>query len=121
MTGEGGEGLAKELRCPFCLWPLKADEALRKCDDCHAQYHDECWVENGGCAIFGCPTWAAGQGVAPRPIPPPAAPTPTPAAATATATRLPAVAAPVASFCDQCGGRVSATDSFCGSCGNTLS
>src|SRR5262249_1547348 len=23
--------------------------------DCHAPYHSECWQENAGCAVYGCP------------------------------------------------------------------
>jgi len=115
--------VSRDLRCPFCLWPLKADESQRECGDCQARYHEECWQENGGCAIFGCPTWAAGQGVVqPAPVvaPVPAVHPAPGAPAVATATLPAQAAAPATSFCDQCGGRVSPGDRFCGSCGNTL-
>lgn len=117
-----------ELNCPYCLWPMKPDEAVESCGHCSARYHAECWVENGGCGTFGCPAWAAGQsGTAP-----PAAPSASAGAAGTTAaapvvitadapaTDAPPDAPPARQFCDMCGQRVEAGDQFCGSCGTTL-
>lgn len=41
-------------RCGFCLSPMGAGEAVTVCPACHASYHEECWQENGGCAVYGC-------------------------------------------------------------------
>lgn len=117
--------MAGDLKCPYCLWPIKGDEAVEECAHCSARYHAECWAENGGCGTFGCPAWAAGQtGTAPPPPPV----TPRVAGATGTAASpvvvsadpLPPVAASARRFCDMCGQPVTADDRFCGGCGNTL-
>jgi hypothetical protein len=40
--------------CPVCLSPVGENDARQECPACHAEYHLECWTENGGCAIYGC-------------------------------------------------------------------
>jgi hypothetical protein len=40
--------------CAFCLSPIGAGEVATACPACRASYHDECWRENGGCAVYGC-------------------------------------------------------------------
>jgi hypothetical protein len=40
--------------CPFCLAGIGDGEATAACPACHAVYHQECWQENGGCAVYGC-------------------------------------------------------------------
>ena len=99
---------------------IKASENERDCADCRAQYHEECWTENAGCAIFGCPSWAAGQGVPAQPQPATASIEPQPTVAAPIAAPLPQVGAPATSFCDQCGGRVEPDHQFCASCGNAV-
>ncbi len=42
------------LNCPYCRFPLKAGLRVTACDDCGALHHEECWDENGSCAIVGC-------------------------------------------------------------------
>lgn len=42
------------LNCPYCRFPLKAGLPATACDGCGAIHHEECWEENGGCAIVGC-------------------------------------------------------------------
>ncbi len=44
-----------ELLCAICQSPLAPDEARCECPSCAAPYHEECWRENGGCAVYGCP------------------------------------------------------------------
>jgi hypothetical protein len=115
--------MATAAKCPFCFWVINEDDHRRGCQDCPAVLHAECWTENGGCTTFGCPAWAASQGVpaAPPPVvapPPPAAPAPAPAPVAAAP--LPGVATVTAQFCDQCGTAVVGNDRFCASCGNTL-
>ena len=41
--------------CPYCRVPvdLSTGEAL-VCEGCHTPHHADCYVENGGCTIFGC-------------------------------------------------------------------
>jgi hypothetical protein len=40
--------------CGICLSPIDDSEAKTSCPACHADYHAECWQENGGCAVYGC-------------------------------------------------------------------
>jgi hypothetical protein len=40
--------------CAFCLSPIGAEDAVMACPACRATYHDDCWRENGGCAVYGC-------------------------------------------------------------------
>lgn len=57
---------------------------LVQCGVCSAPHHDDCWADNGGCAVLGCAgapalVAAAGEAAAPAPRPataPPAAPRP---------------------------------------------
>jgi len=41
--------------CAICQSPLSESEAKSACPDCAAVYHAECWQENSGCAVYGCP------------------------------------------------------------------
>jgi Prokaryotic RING finger family 1 len=56
--------------CPYCRFPLKAGTNAEKCDECGTIHHAECWVDGGGCSVFGCPNF----GSATQPMP--AAPAP---------------------------------------------
>ena len=40
--------------CAFCLSPIGTAGAVTACPACRASYHDDCWRENGGCAVYGC-------------------------------------------------------------------
>lgn len=40
--------------CAICQTPVAEGEPITACPECHAQYHPECWQENGGCAVYGC-------------------------------------------------------------------
>lgn len=40
--------------CGVCLSPIAESEAKASCSACNAEYHQECWQENGGCAVYGC-------------------------------------------------------------------
>lgn len=44
----------RPMVCGFCLSPIAGEEAVMACPACHASYHDDCWRENGGCAVYGC-------------------------------------------------------------------
>ncbi len=39
--------------CPYCKQTIDGPD-LRKCPSCSVPHHPECWVENRGCAVFGC-------------------------------------------------------------------
>ena len=41
--------------CAICQSPFGADESRSACPDCQAEYHADCWTENRGCAVYGCP------------------------------------------------------------------
>jgi hypothetical protein len=43
-----------EAVCAICQCPLGAEEVRTTCPDCSAEYHQACWQENGGCAVYGC-------------------------------------------------------------------
>jgi predicted RNA-binding Zn-ribbon protein involved in translation (DUF1610 family) len=40
--------------CTICQSAIAAEEPRTACPDCHAEYHSDCWAENGGCAVYGC-------------------------------------------------------------------
>jgi hypothetical protein len=40
--------------CAICQSPLEPQEPAASCPHCRTQFHEECWQENGGCAIYGC-------------------------------------------------------------------
>jgi hypothetical protein len=77
--------------CPYCRFAFKEGAPLSLCPTCHAAHHEECWSDNGGCAMVGCtsspPAWrtrpqpaeaaAARAGTAPPPPPPPVLSSPT--------------------------------------------
>ncbi len=41
--------------CTVCQTTIAAGEAVVSCPECRQGYHSECWQENGGCAVYGCP------------------------------------------------------------------
>lgn len=143
-------GLPKQsaLTCPYCLWNFagsssEPDSPIEICPSCGTKYHADCFAENGGCAVFGCPAWTSRQmelsdvGAAPQvalhnlPLAPsspplPAAPRPAyPPPRPRQAYPPPPNGTPqhpevVQRFCDQCGVTISAGDNFCGSCGSPV-
>jgi hypothetical protein len=40
--------------CGICLSPVEAGAPTSSCTACNALYHEECWQENRGCAVYGC-------------------------------------------------------------------
>ena len=40
--------------CPYCRFTFKQGAALLRCPACSAAHHDDCWTDNGGCAVVGC-------------------------------------------------------------------
>ena len=52
-----------QLVCPICQTELLADNQVHECSSCHTAYHSECWEENQGCAIYGCPNVPPTEGL----------------------------------------------------------
>jgi hypothetical protein len=40
--------------CPYCQTLIPDDANQVFCKSCGIPHHDECWQENGHCAVFGC-------------------------------------------------------------------
>ena len=40
--------------CSFCQTPIKNDNETFFCPSCSSPYHKDCWIENKGCAVYGC-------------------------------------------------------------------
>jgi len=63
--------------CPYCRFPLKADNEVEVCDDCGAVHHTDCWQDGEGCAVVGCGAGLANPAAEPtRVMPPPPLPPP---------------------------------------------
>jgi Prokaryotic RING finger family 1 len=45
---------AGETICAICQTAFQPQDTNTVCPECKAEYHLECWQENGGCAIYGC-------------------------------------------------------------------
>jgi hypothetical protein len=44
-----------DITCAICQTPLLSSGiATHDCPGCNTFYHDDCWAENKGCAIYGC-------------------------------------------------------------------
>lgn len=41
--------------CPYCRTPIESEAEVKTCPSCATPHHAECWEENGGCTVFGCP------------------------------------------------------------------
>jgi uncharacterized membrane protein YhaH (DUF805 family) len=39
--------------CPYCRESI-VETDLAECPACHTPHHQDCWMENGGCTVFGC-------------------------------------------------------------------
>ena len=40
--------------CPYCRFAFKQGVGLVVCGVCSAHHHQDCWADNGGCAVLGC-------------------------------------------------------------------
>jgi hypothetical protein len=73
--------------CPYCRFGLEEGVSVIACPVCKAVHHDDCWEENGGCAVALCAggpshgeaSQPEAQAVEPE-VPPPPEPAPTPVA-----------------------------------------
>ena len=48
--------------CTFCHTPVKNELETFYCPSCSSPYHKDCWLENGGCAVYGCGEKIASDG-----------------------------------------------------------
>jgi hypothetical protein len=48
------DGAAVGSMCPTCQTSVRAGEVIVTCPSCRQVHHQECWVEVGGCATYGC-------------------------------------------------------------------
>ena len=48
-------------RCSICYTVLAEGEPQKTCPECHVDYHQACWDENGGCGSYGCKQAAVAQ------------------------------------------------------------
>jgi predicted RNA-binding Zn-ribbon protein involved in translation (DUF1610 family) len=46
--------ISRAAVCSICQTPIGLEESRTACPACRAEYHTECWQENGGCAVYGC-------------------------------------------------------------------
>jgi len=44
--------------CPVCCTEIEKYDSgsLTLCQDCKMTYHKDCWIDNKGCATYGCPS-----------------------------------------------------------------
>lgn len=40
--------------CTFCQTSIKSEIETFYCPSCNSPYHRDCWMENKGCAVYGC-------------------------------------------------------------------
>ena len=52
-TGTGQEN--RVITCLICQSPIEPTETKSTCPSCKREYHSECWEQNKGCAVYGCP------------------------------------------------------------------
>lgn len=56
MPGKMQETTIKSIKsiCAFCQTPIKNESETVLCPSCNSPYHTDCWIENKGCAVYGC-------------------------------------------------------------------
>lgn len=40
--------------CPYCRTIIKEFENVQVCPSCKTPHHQDCWMENKGCTVYGC-------------------------------------------------------------------
>ncbi len=43
------------VECVYCHAHMRSEMYIYRCPICLSLHHIECWKENMGCGIFGCP------------------------------------------------------------------
>lgn len=64
------ESAAASRHCAICMTAVAPEDAATPCRSCGAEYHAECWADNGGCAIYGCNMVPKTEGLKALEIPP---------------------------------------------------
>jgi predicted amidophosphoribosyltransferase len=44
-----------EVICLICQSTIEPNDPKSICPSCNRPYHSECWEQNKGCAVYGCP------------------------------------------------------------------
>ncbi len=44
----------KPMVCSICQTRIRDEQVKHVCPSCSLAYHEECWIENRGCAAYGC-------------------------------------------------------------------
>jgi hypothetical protein len=53
-ASSAGRKPTKVTHCGVCHGEIQQLEQKTRCPACGAQFHLECWTENGGCSVYGC-------------------------------------------------------------------
>ena len=48
-------------RCSICHTLIRPEDEVTRCPECQLEYHEQCWIEIGGCATYGCVRAAEAQ------------------------------------------------------------
>lgn len=56
----------KKPRCPFCHDDIRAEDQKAGCNQCMAWFHEECWLEHGGCTSCASPAEESSRPRVPR-------------------------------------------------------
>lgn len=43
-----------EKICPFCQSEISQNDNVVVCKKCNIPHHRDCWIDNNGCATYGC-------------------------------------------------------------------
>ena len=54
MIDEPQNNDSKSLICPICSTVIFDYEEKIECPNCKIVYHKDCWIDNDGCATYGC-------------------------------------------------------------------
>lgn len=107
--------------CAYCLWEFTQAEIplVKKCESCETPYHLDCFTENEGCTVFGCPAWTARQlGVPLSQVPGAMAPRPPSQVQQTTHSAQTQVNVSANSNCGNCGSVLVSDAKFCTKCGS---
>ena len=56
LISESSEKSASKNICPVCCTIVEEKDESITCPDCKIKYHKDCWIDNDGCATYGCPS-----------------------------------------------------------------
>ena len=44
----------KSFICPYCRTEIASTDRVKVCPTCETPHHEDCWIENKGCTVYGC-------------------------------------------------------------------